>query len=216
MANKRIAEFTVQSSLNATDEFLLQETDDGDYKKVLLSVLKTYIDTDTDTNIPAGTIIPYANNSTPTGYLLCDGSAVSRTTYATLFTAISTTWGAGDTTTTFNLPDLEGAFLRGTGTHGTNKMADNNYYAGPAVGAYENDQMQGHYHSALSPATTVAEIFGNNSHGGSLVGNGGSGVGYALSTASTGETLTNGTHGTTRPGDETRAFAAGVKFIIKY
>lgn len=55
---------------------------------------------------PAGIISQYAGATAPSGYLLCDGSAVSRTTYASLFTAIGTTYGTGNGTTTFNLPDL--------------------------------------------------------------------------------------------------------------
>lgn len=58
--------------------------------------------------MPAGAVIPFAGSSAPTGYLLCYGQAVSRTTYATLFSAISTTYGSGDGSTTFNLPDLRG------------------------------------------------------------------------------------------------------------
>jgi microcystin-dependent protein len=55
-----------------------------------------------------GAIKIYAGSSAPTGYLLCDGTAVSRTTYAALFAICSTTYGAGNGTTTFNLPDLRG------------------------------------------------------------------------------------------------------------
>lgn len=57
---------------------------------------------------PVGTILPFAGSSAPTGYLICDGSAVSRTTYANLFAVIGTTYGAGDGSTTFNLPNLKG------------------------------------------------------------------------------------------------------------
>lgn len=57
---------------------------------------------------PSGAILQFAGATAPTGYLLCDGSAISRTTYATLFTAISTTYGVGDGSTTFNLPNLKG------------------------------------------------------------------------------------------------------------
>lgn len=63
--------------------------------------------------VPAGSVIPYAGSSAPTGYLLCYGQAVSRTTYADLFTAISTTYGVGDNSTTFNLPDLRGRVVAG-------------------------------------------------------------------------------------------------------
>ncbi len=57
---------------------------------------------------PAGVIFPYGGASAPTGFLLCDGSAVSRTTYAGLFAIVSTSFGVGDGSTTFNLPDLRG------------------------------------------------------------------------------------------------------------
>lgn len=63
--------------------------------------------------VPAGSVIPYAGSSAPSGYLLCYGQAVSRTTYAALFSAISTTYGAGDNSTTFNLPDLRGRVVGG-------------------------------------------------------------------------------------------------------
>ena len=58
--------------------------------------------------IPAGSITMYGGSTAPTGYLLCDGSAVSRTTYADLFTAIGTTYGTGDGSTTFNVPNVKG------------------------------------------------------------------------------------------------------------
>lgn len=56
--------------------------------------------------LPAGTILDFGGTAAPTGFLACDGSAVSRTTYATLYAALGTTWGAGDGTTTFNVPNL--------------------------------------------------------------------------------------------------------------
>jgi microcystin-dependent protein len=55
-----------------------------------------------------GAIVMWGTASVPTGWLLCDGSAVSRTTYAALFAILSTTYGVGDGSTTFNLPDLRG------------------------------------------------------------------------------------------------------------
>lgn len=68
------------------------------------------------TIIPSGTVEMYAGSSVPTGWLECDGTAVSRSTYADLFTAIGTTWGSGDGSTTFNLPDLRGRAPIGAGT----------------------------------------------------------------------------------------------------
>lgn len=58
--------------------------------------------------VPAGIIEPFAGSTVPAGYLLCDGTAVSRTVYATLYAVIGDTFGAGDGETTFNLPDLSG------------------------------------------------------------------------------------------------------------
>jgi microcystin-dependent protein len=60
---------------------------------------------------PPGFIIPWANNTLPVGFLLCDGSNVSRTTYADLFAAIGTTYGTGDGSSTFGLPGLDGKSL---------------------------------------------------------------------------------------------------------
>ena len=57
---------------------------------------------------PSGSVVAFAASSAPTGWLLCDGSAVSRTTYARLFAVIGTSFGVGDNSTTFNLPDLKG------------------------------------------------------------------------------------------------------------
>lgn len=66
-----------------------------------------------NTSAPAGTVSYTAASTVPTGYLECNGAAVSRTTYATLYAAIGTTYGAGNGSTTFNLPDLRGEFVRG-------------------------------------------------------------------------------------------------------
>lgn len=65
------------------------------------------IDTDIYVDTPLGTIIPYGGTTAPTGFLVCDGSAVSRATYAQLFAVIGTKYGEGDGSATFNLPDAE-------------------------------------------------------------------------------------------------------------
>ena len=72
--------------------------------------------------VPTGVILPYGGVSAPTGFLLCDGSAVSRTTYSNLFTVIGTRFGAGNGSSTFNVPKLnDNRFLRGvaSGSIGT-------------------------------------------------------------------------------------------------
>lgn len=74
----------------------------------MLAILLGYL-------VPTGSIVPYAATSAPTGWLLADGSAVSRTTYADLYAIIGTTYGAGDSPTTFNLPDLRSRIPIGTG-----------------------------------------------------------------------------------------------------
>lgn len=68
------------------------------------------------TGVPVGSIFWLAAQTAPEGYLICDGSAVSRTEYADLFAAIGTTFGTGDGSTTFALPNLQAAFIRGAGS----------------------------------------------------------------------------------------------------
>jgi microcystin-dependent protein len=67
----------------------------------------------TISTVPAGAVFYFAASTAPTGYLKANGAAISRTTYADLFAAVGTTYGSGDGSTTFNLPDLRGEFLRG-------------------------------------------------------------------------------------------------------
>lgn len=70
---------------------------------------------------PTGAVLPYAGSAAPSGWLLAQGQAVSRTTYAALFALIGTQYGVGDGSTTFNLPDIQGrviAGLAGAGGHG--------------------------------------------------------------------------------------------------
>ena len=64
--------------------------------------------------MPVGCVIPFAGAAAPTGWLLCQGQAVSRTTYAQLFSVIGTTYGSGDGKTTFNLPDMRGRVAVGS------------------------------------------------------------------------------------------------------
>jgi microcystin-dependent protein len=67
--------------------------------------------------VPSGAVMVFAMNGAPSGWLAANGSNVSRTTYANLFTAIGTTYGSGNGSTTFTLPDLRGYFVRGSGTN---------------------------------------------------------------------------------------------------
>lgn len=72
---------------------------------------------------PIGTVLPFSGNTIPSGYLPCNGSAISRTTYANLFAVIGITYGSGDGSTTFNLPNLTDKFIQGSDTAGTVKSA---------------------------------------------------------------------------------------------
>jgi microcystin-dependent protein len=100
---------------------------------------------------PAGSIMQYAGSSAPTGWLLADGSAVSRTTYAALFAVISTTYGAGNGSTTFNLPNLKGKVPVGVDSSDTSFDA-----LGETGGAKTVDLSHSH----------TANSAGSHSHGG--------------------------------------------------
>jgi len=70
------------------------------------------------TQVPAGIVSAFAGVTAPSGWLMCYGQAVSRTEYSALFTALSTTYGSGDGTTTFNIPDLRGRAIAGVDNMG--------------------------------------------------------------------------------------------------
>lgn len=73
--------------------------------------------------VPTGTVLSFAGATAPTNYLLCNGQAVSRTAYADLFNVIGTTYGKGDGSTTFNVPNLVDKFVEGGSTSGATKSA---------------------------------------------------------------------------------------------
>lgn len=86
--------------------------------------IKAYVDAQLTTGVPVGSMTPYAGTSLPSGWLACDGAAVSRATYAALFTAISTTWGVGDGSTTFNVPNMQRRAAVGSGGTGTGTLGN--------------------------------------------------------------------------------------------
>lgn len=73
-----------------------------------------FVKTNLNLAVPAGTIIMYGSNTAPNGYIACNGAAISRTTYASLFNVIGTSFGAGNGSTTFNLPDFNNRFAYGS------------------------------------------------------------------------------------------------------
>lgn len=156
--------------------------------------------------LPPGMIVPYAGTAAPSGWLSCNGSAVSRTTYAALFAAIGTTYGAGDGSTTFNLPNTQGVFLRGSGS----QIIGGVTYSG-AQGTTQGDQIQGHKHNASDGSNWVGSAFN-----GSVV----SGYSASVTTPTdkqmqTSSPITDGVNGTPRTGSETRPANISVLYIIK-
>jgi microcystin-dependent protein len=92
-----------------------------------------------ENGVPSGAVAHFARNTAPTGWLKANGAAVSRTTYASLFSAIGTTFGVGDGSTTFNLPDLRGYFTR--------NWADNGSIdSGRSFGSTQADELKSHNH----------------------------------------------------------------------
>lgn len=148
--------------------------------------------------LPPGVMLPYGGSSAPTGWLLCDGSAVSRTTYADLFAIISTTFGVGDGASTFNVPDLRGRVPLGADNMGgssanrvTATQADNlGQGSGAETHTLVSGEMPAHTHTTTLPTNSTA--------GGSVnhwAGNN-SGSSLASTTSSTGG---GGAHNNVQP-----------------
>lgn len=105
------------------------------------------------TGNPIGTVISFAGTAAPTGYLICDGSETSRIDYDDLYSVVGTTYGSGNGTTTFNLPDLRGEFIRGwSAAGGTQKPGvDENR----TFGSSQGQSVESHAHSVVTgPAST--------------------------------------------------------------
>ena len=181
--------------------------------------------------VPSGTIIAFGGDSIPTGWLACDFSAVSRTTYPALFKAIGINWGIGDGISTFNLPDLRGLFLRGVaGLAGVaadpdvaNRIAENanGGSTGNKVGSYQPHAFQGHIHALNSnileggqnttATNTGLQVGGSFYNVGTL---GTSSPGNADNSVTT--PTSDGIHGTPSISSETRPSNVYVNYIIKY
>lgn len=135
--------------------------------------------------IPTGTVLATARSTAPTGFLLCDGSAVSRSTYSGLFSAIGTTYGSGDGSTTFNVPDLRGRTP--VGVDGAAGRLNANDALGNSGGAQTHTlttaEMPAHAHPAEEgafvlegvAAPTHARSAGSNTRNASTTGNTGGG-----------------------------------------
>ena len=169
------------------------------------------------TGIPSGTIMAYGGTTIPSGWLLCDGSAISRTTYSDLYTAIGNNFGSGDGTTTFNLPDFRGRFLRGvagTSTNDPDKVtrtaSATGGNTGNNIGSLQNDEIKSHSHNlVILPGCSG----GNNGNTTSLLTGSSSGM-WGLSTGC-GVTGNNTASIASNGGNETRPKNVYVNYIIK-
>ena len=150
--------------------------------------------------IPTGAVFPFAGITAPEGFLLCDGSAVSRVTYAKLFEVIGELYGNGDGSTTFNLPDYRETVLVGAGPSANSKIRAHDIYE---VGEFKDDQFQGHEH------LTYKNYEGGATGGAGTVTNFG---GKQKTEGIEGD----GVNGTPRIGSTTHGKQIGVNYIIKY
>lgn len=148
------------------------------------------------TTVPPGAVMPFAMNSAPSGWLAADGSTVSRATFSVLFAAIGTLYGVGDGSTTFNLPDLRGYFVRGTGTNSDGTSSG-------AFAAKQADQFQGHVHGGVPH-------YGHNT----LSQNNAPTANWNVAVNTAGP-LSDGINGTPRVGAETRPRNIAMLYCIK-
>lgn len=103
---KKFTDLAELTAPDSADQLAIVDISAGTSKKISLKSLAALL-------TPTGKVDYFAGSSAPTGYLLCDGSAVSRTTYADLYAVIGDTYGSGDGSTTFNLPDIRGRVIAG-------------------------------------------------------------------------------------------------------
>ncbi|MGA2480020.1 MAG: phage tail protein [Spirochaetia bacterium] len=139
-----------------------------------------------------------------TGWLICNGQAISRLTYAALFAVLQTTWGAGDGSTTFNLPDYQETVPIGVGNSPRVEVAHDVY----TLAQFKDDQTQGHIN-------TIANAI-HNGTGYYMFNGGGPIVCDVYDVTATGDpTADSHGNGTPRTGSVTRGKRIGLNFIIK-
>jgi microcystin-dependent protein len=191
-----------------------------------INAFETQLATIQNQSVPAGAVLAFAGTTPPPGFLLCDGSAVSRTQYSSLFAVIQILYGGGDGVITFNLPDLRGIFPKGAGS--TNRAngqdASGNFYAG-TLGAYSTDKMQGHKVFAATPeqeTSAVAALTSVNSMKSSMLISGYYSA-YILSGSVSAPTVglssgptSDGANGTPRVASTTEPQSLSLNYIIKY
>lgn len=140
-------------------------------------------------NVPVGTVIDFAGPTAPDGYLECDGSAISRTTYPILFSIIGTSWGTGDGSTTFNLPDLRGRTTIGDGT-GTAGGATAHAFA--STGG--DERMPSHAHGHTNPTVTLPNHVHSMAHTHTINHGHGNNISYSVTSSGSCTITSSGAH----------------------
>ena len=163
--------------------------------------------------VPAGSVTCFAHSSVPSGWLECNGANVSRSTYATLFAAIGTTWGTGDGSSTFGLPDCRGEWVRGWDN---SRGVD----SGRAIATTQSDQNKQHNHSVsiTDPGHDHRVRAGTSGSGGGHVSDRDSESGGQPYRSSQIESSTTGISATAanNGGTEVRVRNIAMMYIIKY
>lgn len=224
MAQKKITELQLIDEVTAGLNYAVDDSIQT-YRSTAAQLL-AYVQSQLSPNfIPSGTVISSLAGSTPAGYLYCDGSAVSRATYPDLYAAIGDACGEGDGTTTFNLPDLRGYFLRGQDDAagvdlgaGSRTAQDTGGNTGDNPGT-----LQGESTKLPNTSFTTGVESGTHTHGQNYAtAGGGSGAYQAPGNATlsgstpTGTQSSNHTHTVTGGGDdETRPKNMSVRYYIK-
>ena len=157
-----------------------------------------------------GQIIATGSITPPVGYLYANGSAVSRSQYADLFSVIGTTYGVGDGSTTFNLPNLQGVFARGAGTQTVGGISQ-----AATLGSTQSDQIQGHYHTSTN-GVNIANYGSVGSDTGTKGATTGTSIFQTPLSAAIGSPISDGTNGTPRSGAETHPANVAVAYHICY
>lgn len=167
----------------------------------------------------SGEIRMYGGSSAPTEWLLCDGSAVSRTTYATLFAVIGTSYGVGDNSTTFNLPDLRDKFpigISGSKAIGsTGGSATHTHSFTTASSGSHSHTVNSHAHALLDGNIAVSQAGGSSNPSGFSGGH--MAVTNANTTSSSPGTDAQGSHTHTGTSDTTSTLPSyqALNYIIK-
>jgi microcystin-dependent protein len=143
--------------------------------------------------IPSGLIAPFAGGTAPTGWLLCYGQAISRTTYATLFGVIGTSYGSGDGSTTFNVPDLRGSIPAGADNMGgsaASRLTSATITSGATVGNRGGEETH-HLLKAELPAYNLTVTDPGHAHTVPQATGGSAGSAYSLFGANIAATTQN-------------------------